>query len=356
MKLENMRNMNRCEQIAVLKLIIKVAAADNNFTSKELADIKKFLAISNLRISKVFLKNSVQENTDKVISVFRTKSNLNRAYKIVEEYANKHGINPEYEEKVLNNIQNIMEKQKGQIKWSITNFVKTLFCEFTFLWGKEDMNPEIRTILAIIFTIAACVFGTFWTTGGFLGIGKSTDLVMPQFSAVICGLFVYGALSFRNYLPRPYNFQKVLFSIANLYLFSIICMHLLGRGLIEKGMTFSIFVGLIILLWLGLKEILGFVLLAFFGLFIYKIIAIDRHMAWRAFPFILSAFMGISFQSNNFFEDFATITNSYFKTPQIEKQLVKESIQAAGAKTKQVTKAAISAGVSAAAGLPPGAV
>jgi hypothetical protein len=234
--------------------------------------------------------------------------------------------------------------------------VKTFFLEFAFLWGKEDMNPRMKNVLAIVFTIAACLLGSFWTSGGVWVFGKNTYMCMPEASAVIGGILIFGTLSFRNYLPRPTNFRNIIFSVANFYLFSLISMHILGRGWFEKGTTVFIFFGLIVLLWLGMKEILGFVFLAFFGFLIYKIIVIDIHMAWRAFPFICSAFMGISFQSQNFFNEFTNISNSFFKKPEIEKELVKESIELAGRRVGQVTKAAISAGTSAATGVPPGAL
>ena len=79
-------------------------------------------------------------------------------------------------------------------------------------------------------------------------------------------------------------------------------------------------------------------------------------MDWRAFPFMAFAFMGISFQSTNFFNEFTRFSSSFFKKPEIEKKFVKESVQLAGKRIGQVTKAAISVGASAATGLPPKAL
>ena len=144
-----------------------------------------------------------------------------------------------------------------------------------------------------------------------------------------------------------------MFFLANNYLLATIAMHIIGRNPVEMTTTVTLFIGLIILLMLGMKELLGFVFLAFFGLLIYKIIAIDKHIAWRAYPFIISAFMGISFQSKNFFDEFGKISSSFFKKPEIEKGLVKESLQLAGARVRKVTKSAVSIGATV-AGLPPG--
>ena len=64
-------------------------------------------------------------------------------------------------------------------------------------------------------------------------------------------------------------------------------------------------------------------------------------MAWRAFPFILSAFMGISFQSTSFFNNFNNFSSSFFVNPKVDKQLVKESLQIAGQQTINATKKAL---------------
>ena len=355
MNLISIRNFNRSEKVAILKLIIKIAGSDNIITNQEQETIQKFLDVSHLKISQEFIRKVLEENFDDIISVFISKSNLNRAYAILEDYANHHGVNPEYEGRALDEIKHAMESKKKETKFNVNEFLKALCREFSFLWGKEDMNPKIRTILAIVFTLIACGFGSYWTSGGFFGVGKKTAMVMPQFSAVLCGLLIYGAFSFRNYLQRPNNFRNILFCIANLYLFSIVAMHIVGRSGFEKTVTIFVFLGLIFLLWLGMKEILGFVLLGFFILLIFKIVIIDQHIAWRAFPFMLSAFMGIGFQSENLFDEFQNISSAYFRKPAIERELIKESLEAAGTRVVKVAKTAKSiAGT--AAGLPPGTV
>ena len=355
MNLEKMHFFNRHEKIAILKLIIKLAAVDNKFTKEERASIQEFLKMNQLKISKDFTSKVINEKYEEIVSVFISKSNIKKAYAIMKNYANLHGINPEFEGKALDEIKNAMELRKKDLKVSFGGFLKDLLMEFSFLWGKEDINPNAKTILAIVFTVFACGFGSLWTSGGFFGIGQKTSFEMPQGSAVIAGLFIYGALCFRNYLPKPTKFQNILFSVANIYLLAIIAMHILGRGGFEKSYTLFVFFGLMLLLWLGMKELLGFALIGFFVLLIVKIYQADIHMAWRAFPFIVSAFMGINFQSNNFFNEFSNLSSSFFKKPDIEKELVKESLQLAGARVKKVAKTAVSVGA-AAAGLPPGAI
>jgi hypothetical protein len=166
-------------------------------------------------------------------------------------------------------------------------------------------------------------------------------MVTPQFSAVICGFLIFGALCFRGYLPKPNNARNLIFAVANIYMLSIISMHILGRGSFEKSITLFIFGSLILLLWLGIKEILGFAFIGFFILLILKVAQMDTHMDWRAFPFTVSAFMGISFQSTNFFDNFNSLSSSFFKKPEVNKNLLKESLQKAGQQTLGATKQAL---------------
>ncbi len=355
MNLEKMHFFNRAEKIATLKLIIKIAIADKRFTNDERETVRKFLNHSQLKVSKEFMVKVKNETYKEIISVFTNKSNMEKAYAIVKEYANIHGVDPEFEGKILDEIKNAMESKKTDLKFSFGEFIKSILSGFSYLWGREDINSRAKTILAIVFTIIACGFGTFWTTGGFLGIGKSTSMVWPGTWPVLSGLAIYGTLCFRNYLPRPNNFRNIIFFLANNYLLSTIAMHIIGRNPVEMTTTVTLFLALMVLLWLGMKEILGFVFLGFFGLLIYKIIAIDIHISWRAFPFIISSFMGISFQSENFFDEVNQISSSFFKKPEIERELVKESLQLAGNRVKQVTQTAVSVGATA-AGLPPGAI
>lgn len=376
MKLDSLHLFNRNETISTLKLIIKIALADNKFTDQERATLQGFLTFKQLKISKKFLLKVRNEKYAEIVSVFENKSNLDRAYSIVKEYANLHGVHPDHEGKVLDAIKSVIETKKKTIKFSLMQSIKRLFFTFSYLWGKEEISPQIKSVLAIAFTILACFFGSMWTSktislGIFhipiigklidpFNIGKAiemgftkTEYVLPLGSAGICGLLMFGALSFRNYLPRPNNIRNIIFSIANLFLLSTTAMHLIGRSGPEKGITIFIVISLILILWLGMKEILGFIFVGFFILLIWKIMRIDLHMAWRAFPFIVTSFLGISFQSSNFFDDFRNFSSSFFKKPRIEKELLKEGIELAGSRVVQVTKAAISVGATA-AGLPPG--
>jgi hypothetical protein len=335
MNFELVRNFNQDEKIALLKLLIKVSGSDGKITSNEQKTLKEYLSYNNLKISKDFVKKSLNEDIEGIVSDFSNKINLNRACKVASEFAKMHGINPEHEAIILNHIKSVSEAKKKEIKFSLIDSIKTLVLEFTYLWGNEDINPNYRKAYAIVFTLIACIIGSIWTHGIFW---KDTDFVMPEYSHVICGFFILGALCFRAYLPKPNNVRNIIFTASNLYLFSIISMHILGRGDLEKMTTTYIFGGLILLLWLGMKEILGFVFIAFFILLPVKLALVDKHVAWRAYPFLLSAFMGISFQSSNFFDNFTKISSSFFKKPEVDKELVKESLEIAGQQTVKAVK------------------
>lgn len=64
------------------------------------------------------------------------------------------------------------------------------------------------------------------------------------------------------------------------------------------------------------------------------------------------AFMGISFQSSNFFDDFSNFSSSFFKKPDIEKEYIKGGLQLAGARVGKAARSAVSIGATA-AGVPP---
>jgi len=341
MNFDSLRNFNQDEKIALLKLLIKVAGSDNKITNDEKVTLKKYLVHNHLNVSKDFIKKTLSENVEDIVSNFSNKININRACSMTSEFAQLHGINPEHEALILNQINKVSEGKKKEIKLSIKDLLKTMVFEFAFLWGKEEINPNYRKVLAIVFTLIAGILGSMWTYGHFFGIWKTSEMVMPEASAVISGILIFGALCSRGYLPKPNNPRNIIFTVANAYLLSIIAMHILGRGSFEKGMTALIFGGLILLLWLGMKEILGFVFIGFFLMLVVKLVLIDIHMAWRAFPFILSAFMGISFQSTSFFNNFNNFSSSFFVKPKVDKQLVKESLQIAGQQTINATKKAL---------------
>lgn len=346
------RNFDQEEKIALLKLMIKIAGADKKFSKEELSTIKDYLSVTKIKISQKNIQKTLAEKTSDIINAFKSKSNLNRALQLLEQYTEKHGVDPEYEHKILSEIRGKIVEKKKTTKFSLKDTIALLPKEFGYLWGQEDLNPKLKLILALLFTIAACGFGSVWTNKyGF--VFEKTEAVSLNASSVIPGIFIYCALAFRNYLPSPIKPRNIFFCIADLYLFSLIAMHIIGRGGIEKSITFMILIGLIVLLWLGMKEILGFVLIGLFALFIYKILAIDTHMSWRAFPFLVFAFIGVSFQSNNFFDEVGKISSSFLKKPNVEKELIKNSLVSAGTSIRNTSQKAISVGVKAAAGLPP---
>jgi len=339
MNLDIIQYCNRLEKVAILKLIIKVASADGTISEQEQLSIEEFLDISHLKTSPSFIEGILEEDITEVTSVFTSKSNLRAASKLIEEYAEQHSVHPELEGKVLEEIASKIETRKKEIKFSPQGLVNSFGNEFKTLWGQESMRPELKSVWALIFTLTACLLGSFWTDTGWLSSGD-TKFLMPLFSGVISGLFIYGALSFRGYFPAPTNFRNILFSVADVYLLSILAQHLIGWGAVEKSFTLMIGGGLILLLWLGIKELLGFVLLAGCILVVYKIIVIDEHIAWRAFPLIITGFMGLVFQSKGLFSDFSSVSNSFLRTPDLDKELLKESLESAGSTIGSVVKIA----------------
>lgn len=339
------RNFNQAEKVAMLKLMIKIASSDGEISDSEKATLNEYLQHSKLKINENFLQNTKSEDVGQIVSVFESKANLQRAKKLAHAYAEIHGVDPDFEGAMLEAINISTEVEKKNIHFSLKRFLKELFMEFGYLWGKQDINPKMRQVYAFVFTLIACSFGVFYNAGIII---KNTKVAPFDATHVICALLMYGALCFRGYLPKPKNIRTILFTCANVFLFTLIAMHSIGISFFGKLTNFYIVAGLILLLWLGIKEILGFVLIAFFIWFGINILLVSSHLAWRAFPFIFFSFMGISFQSGNFFDDFGNITNSLFKKPKVDKQLVKESLEIAGQQTMKAAKTSVQAGVTAA--------
>lgn len=318
-----LRSFTRAEKIAVLKLLMKIASADNDVTDEEHAKIQEFLQMSNLKVSQEFWSTVKQEECITIVDAFTSKASVNRARKLIDHYADHHGVHPEFEGPMLEEIAQAIEAKKKTIKRDPTYWIRAFFQGFGFLWGQEDIQPTVKKVLAIVFTIVACVFGSL-ATSSFLGLFRKTFIAIPEFSAVLSGLLIYGALSVRKYMPRPTNIPNILIVFVDVYLLSLISMYILGRGTIEKTMTAMVFFGLIALLWLGMKEILGFFVVGVFILMIVKITFIDKQLAWRAYLFMIFTFMGLSFQSDNFFDDVENIFRTYTKTSVMEKELTKD--------------------------------
>jgi len=345
------RNFNQNEKLAALKLIIKIASSDGEISESEKTSLSEFLKHTKLKTNENFLKNAIIEDIGQIISVFESKINLQRVQKLAGAYAEKHGVDPDFEGVLLAAINESVGAEKKNKKFSTKRLIKDILLEFGFLWGKDDVNPKTRQLLAIVFTSAACFFGAQWTTSyhyKMINIYEFTRWVYPGGTNVIIGLLIFSALCFRGYLPIPKNFRNIIFAAVNIGLLSYISMHIIGRGEIEKTITHIIFFGLLLVLWIGIKELVGFAFIGFFILFIYKLHEIDIRMDWRAYPFIFSAFIGIGFQSTNFFDDFGNFANSMFKRVNVDKGLIKEGIEIAGQQTKRAAKTAIKTGVTAA--------
>ena len=125
MKFELIRNFNQNEKIALLKILVKVAGSDGKITGDEQKSLKEYLSNSNLKISKDFVKKATNEDMEMIVSNFSNKINLNRAFTIASEFAERHGINPEHEAIILNQIQSLSETKKKEMRFSIIDFLKT---------------------------------------------------------------------------------------------------------------------------------------------------------------------------------------------------------------------------------------
>ena len=323
---------NLTEKVATLKILIKIIHADGDISSEEKVKIESFLNSSNLVLTDEFINKTKQEPIKDILSNFNSKSNLNKLKKIVDDFISDLKLDPNIEGVIISEIFELIDSTKKEMKFELKNFFSSFIKEFGVLWGKKEIDPKKRITLALIFTFIAGILGSFISSSSFEVLGfafgeKTTSFVIPKFTAIIPGILIYASLVARNYIPKPTNFQNIIFFLINTYLFSVIGMHIVGVGAIEKTVTIYVFFGLILFMWLGIKELMGVFFLGIFALFMYKIIAIDTHLDARAFPFIVCSILGLSFQSGNFFDDFTSFSNSFSKSTNINKEIAKESIQ-----------------------------
>jgi hypothetical protein len=317
--------LNRPEKIALLKLLMKFTLADGQVTSDEKRDIQAFLRLTNLKITEEYWGRIQEEEISEIVSSFSNRSSLKRGRQLVESFVHAHGIHPEIELPVVEEMEAAFEARKSQLKRGPSHWIKELRNGISFLWGKDEIHPTTKKILATFFTILACFAGSFWTESWFGVFFKKTEWAIPPFSAVLAGLLIYGALAVRNYLPRPNRFRNFPLFFADVYLLSIISMHIIGRGNIEKTISIAIFFGIIALLWLGMKEIMGYFLIGLFLLTLWKMTSIDSRLGAWGFPFIAFTYLGITFQSENFFDELDLFKNAFFKPRATERALTYES-------------------------------
>jgi len=169
-------------------------------------------------------------------------------------------------------------------------------------------NPPVA---ATVFVLLAIGFGS-WFTDTYLIFWRETHFIVPLVSSTVIGLFIIGALSCRGYFLRPQKTTpSVLLFLANWYMFSLLAYHMLGEGL-EKVITIGVLLGLTVLLWLGLKQFIGLYVLGIFAILIYKVVMIDLHLDWRAFPFIACGFLGVYYQSDKIFADLEGLSSAFF--------------------------------------------
>jgi hypothetical protein len=354
-KSSSLSNLYISEQSALLKLLIQISYSDEKFTDDELETIETFLNFTNLKISSEFTALALSESMEEILQAFKSKYALTTAYSTIEKFATSVGIDPKYEGAFLENLAHAVEERKKQLKPSLTNFLKKITSVIKALWSDEAITPRNKALLAFFFTSAAIILGSLLTKKHFFSENE-TVFVFPVLTTGVFALLIYGALAVRNFLPAPNSPRNILMLCVDVYLFSVICMHIIGTGTLEKSITIFIFFALILLMWLGIKEVLGFVFVAMFILLFIKLLFIDSRFGFRGLFFVLTAFLGLCFQSENFFDEFKYFSKAFFKKNAIEREMVKESVNASA----KVTAKAVSEGISVArkgammaSGMPP---
>ena len=111
------RNFNQNEKVAALKLMIKIASSDGEISESEKASLGEYLKHTKLKTNENFIKNVINEDIGQIVSVFESKINLQRVQKLARAYAEKHGVDPDFEGALLAVIDESVAAEKKNKKF-----------------------------------------------------------------------------------------------------------------------------------------------------------------------------------------------------------------------------------------------
>ena len=177
--------------------------------------------------------------------------------------------------------------------------------------SEKEFSPKWKKALGIIFTILAIGFGSFWYvksgTGTFFKIMNwpwggewaestfSSTLTFqfpPGFINSLWGLCLCFPIYLRNFIPfkvlSPYTY--ISFAL-NWLLFSVIAQLIFGAsGSFIHNTLNTVFIGSIVISWLGIRSVAGFGWQIVFLLAVINLFSADYHLKHFGFLFLFSAF------------------------------------------------------------------
>lgn len=223
--------------------------------------------------------------------------------------------------------------------------------------SEKEISSRNRRLLALLFTIAAIVFGCIRYTRGGWGdfyqfmvwpvpvLPNKLDFFSPGFLHAFLGLLLCAPLYIREFLPfksrSPYYYLTLG---LNIWFFAVIAQLVLGeKASFEYNLSNTLIIAALVLTWLGIRTVAGFAWIIVFGIVAYNLLDADMKMKDFGIWFLICGFFSLIFQSDltpkemfkTFKEEFRGISQS--PKTDIVKQNINDAIDASG---RLVTNAA----------------
>ncbi|MGD8367756.1 MAG: hypothetical protein PVG78_08940 [Desulfobacterales bacterium] len=136
-------NFSQKEKVALLKLLIKIAYSDGEWSDEEKSFIKDYLMQNDMKCTGGFVKRAVQEDLNGILSVFESCKNLERGKTLSWGFAKRHGIAPDFERSLLSAIDNAVQHRVRKIESNLRKYIQTPLKAFVYLWCNEDLRPSL---------------------------------------------------------------------------------------------------------------------------------------------------------------------------------------------------------------------
>ena len=136
-----LRSFSPKEKMALLKLLIKIACSDGEWSEAEKSSIKEFSIQNDLKCNGNFIKNTAAEDVSGILSEFETCRNLERGKSLAWCFAGKHGISPDFERSLLSAIDDSLTTRTRKIEFGLKKYIQTSLEAFFHPLGKEDHLP-----------------------------------------------------------------------------------------------------------------------------------------------------------------------------------------------------------------------
>lgn len=119
-----LRNFSPKEKAALLRLLIRIAYSDGEWSEAEKSYIKDYLMQNDLKCNGNFIKSAAREDLDGILSEFDSHKNLDRVKTLSWGFAYQYGIDPDFERKLLSAIDGAVQKLIKKIEYSFKRYIE----------------------------------------------------------------------------------------------------------------------------------------------------------------------------------------------------------------------------------------